>query len=79
MAGEKTMVSPAWNRIAGKWKQFKGEVHQRWGNLTDDDVDRIEGSRERLAGLLQERYGIAQQEAFRQIDEWADEMKARLS
>jgi len=59
-----------WDRIEGNWKQFKGKVVQRWGALTDDDLDVIEGRREELAGRLQHRYGVAKDEAERQIDEW---------
>jgi uncharacterized protein YjbJ (UPF0337 family) len=73
------MTSPMWNRIAGNWKQLKGEVQKKWGRLTNDDLDQVEGIYEQLAGKIQERYGVAQQEAYRQIDEWADEMKARIS
>lgn len=59
-----------WNRIEGNWKQLKGTARQQWGRLTDDDMDRIAGKRTELAGRLQERYGIAREEADRQIDEW---------
>ncbi len=73
------MSSPTWNKVAGKWKQLRGEVRHRWGALTDDEVVQIAGDRDKLAGKLQERYGIAQNEAYRQIDQWADELKARIS
>ena len=43
--------------FAGKWHQFKGKIKEKWGKLTDDDLTRINGSRERLLGSLQERYG----------------------
>ena len=39
-----------WDQIQGNWKQFKGNVQQQWGSLTDDDLDRIEGRQEELAG-----------------------------
>ena len=67
--------SPVWNRIQGNWKQITGSVRQQWGKLTDDDVAQANGQREKLAGKIQERYGISQQEANRQIDEWADNLK----
>lgn len=60
-----------WDTIKGQWKQFAGEAQRQWGKLTDDDVQRIDGSRERLAGKLQERYGYAKDEAEAQIDAWA--------
>ena len=64
-----------WNRIEGNWKQLRGEVRKAWGWLTDDEFDRIRGRREVLAGTLQEHYGIAQDEANRRIDEWANSLK----
>ena len=67
--------SPVWNRIQGNWKQLVGSVHQQWGKLTDDDIAQINGEREKLAGKIQARYGVTQQEANRQIDEWADKLK----
>ena len=59
-----------WDQIEGKWKQMKGSVRQRWAKLTDDDLELIGGKREQFAGRLQERYGIAKDEAERQLDEW---------
>jgi uncharacterized protein YjbJ (UPF0337 family) len=59
-----------WNELSGKWKQMKGTVKQRWGKLTDDDLDYISGTRDKLIGRLQERYGINQQEAQKQAEEW---------
>jgi uncharacterized protein YjbJ (UPF0337 family) len=59
-----------WDQIEGNWKQFKGTARQKWGKLTNDDLDVIEGRRQELAGRLQERYGVAKDEAERQIDGW---------
>jgi uncharacterized protein YjbJ (UPF0337 family) len=59
-----------WDRVEGNWKQFKGKAQQQWGNLTSDDLDVVEGKRQELAGRIQERYGIAKDEAERQIDDW---------
>lgn len=56
-----------WDRVEGNWKQFKGNVVEQWGKLTDDDVDVIEGRREQLVGKIQEKYGIAREEAERQV------------
>ena len=61
-----------WNRIEGNWKQLRGKVREKWGQLTDDDFDVVAGSREQRAGRIQERYGIARDAAERQIDDWAD-------
>jgi uncharacterized protein YjbJ (UPF0337 family) len=59
-----------WDQIQGKWKQLKGTARQKWAKLTDDDLEYIAGNREHFAGRLQERYGIAKEEAERQLDEW---------
>lgn len=69
------MSSTTWDKIQGNWKQFTGSVRERWGELTDDEVAQLEGEREQLAGKLQEKYAIAREEANRQIDEWADNLK----
>ena len=55
---------------AGRWKTLKGQAKGRWGKLTDDDLLRAEGNRDQFVGRLQERYGLARDEAERQVDEW---------
>jgi uncharacterized protein YjbJ (UPF0337 family) len=57
-----------WDQAKGQWKQLKGSVRKQWGKLTDNDLDVIGGERQRLAGIIQERYGITKEEAERQID-----------
>jgi uncharacterized protein YjbJ (UPF0337 family) len=64
-----------WNKIQGSWKQLAGSVHEQWGKLTHDDIAQIDGKRERLVGKIQERYGIAEEEANNQINAWADKVK----
>jgi len=56
------------DRIQGNWKQLKGKVKEKWGKLTNDDMDVIDGKREQLAGKLQERYGFAKEQAIREIE-----------
>jgi len=51
------------DRTAGAWKQIKGKLKERWGKLTDDEIDQLEGRGEQLAGKLQEKYGLARDEA----------------
>jgi uncharacterized protein YjbJ (UPF0337 family) len=58
------------DQLQGKWKQVKGGVKERWGKLTDDDVNVINGQQEQLIGKIQERYGIAREAAQKQVDEW---------
>ena len=60
----------SWNRIEGNWKQFKGKVQETWGELTDDELDQIAGKRDVLLGKIQEKYGIAQDEADKRIKEF---------
>jgi len=59
-----------WDRIEGNWKQVSGRAKVQWGKLTSDDFDIIAGRREQLAGKIQERYGIAKDEADKQVSEW---------
>jgi uncharacterized protein YjbJ (UPF0337 family) len=59
-----------WDQVEGKWKQYAGSVREKWGKLTNDDLTVIGGKREQLVGRIQERYGIAKDEAERQVDEF---------
>lgn len=56
------------DRIEGNWTQFKGKVKEQWGKLTDDDLDIIAGKRDQLLGRIQERHGIAKDEAEKQLN-----------
>ena len=60
------------DQIAGKWKQLKGSAKEQWGKLTDGDLDQAEGKRDKLVGKIQEKYGIAREEAERQVDDWSN-------
>jgi uncharacterized protein YjbJ (UPF0337 family) len=64
-----------WDRIQGNWKEFKGKAKERWGRLTDDELDVIAGKREQLSGALQKAYGYSQDEAERQLDEFGSTMR----
>jgi uncharacterized protein YjbJ (UPF0337 family) len=55
------------DRIEGRWKQLKGRVRQQWGKLADDDLHVIAGKREQLLGRIQERHGMAKDEAREQV------------
>lgn len=61
-------------QLSGKWKQLKGKARAQWGKLTEDDWSVVEGKSEELVGRLQERYGIAKEEAEKQVDDF---MKAQ--
>jgi uncharacterized protein YjbJ (UPF0337 family) len=56
--------------LKGQWTQLKGAVHEKWGKLTHDDLEQIQGRSEQLIGKIQERYGVAREEAQRQVDSW---------
>lgn len=59
-----------WDRIEGNWKQFKGQVKEQWGKLTDDELDEIAGRRDQLEGKIQERYGLAKDQVRTDVDDW---------
>ena len=60
----------SWDRISGNWTQWKGRVLERWGRLTQDQVDVIAGRREQLAGRIQEAYSLSTEETERQLRNW---------
>ena len=59
-----------WDTVKGQWKQLKGKVRNKWGKLTDDDLDVIAGKKDQLAGKLQERYGYEKAQAEKELDEF---------
>ena len=68
-----------WTRVEGNWKQIKGRVKERWGELTDDDLTAIAGRRDRLEGMIQERYGYAKETARREIEDWYRSLESNLA
>ena len=60
-----------WDVIKGKWGQLKGSVKEKWGDLRDDDLDQMDGTKDVLVGKLQERYGWARERADKAADDWA--------
>jgi uncharacterized protein YjbJ (UPF0337 family) len=65
-----------WDQMAGNWKQLTGKMKEKWGKLTDDDLTRVEGKRDQLAGLLQQKYGYAKEQAERELDEFTNGLKS---
>jgi uncharacterized protein YjbJ (UPF0337 family) len=59
-----------WDRVEGNWKQFTGKLREKWGDLSDNDLAKINGRRDQLEGVLQERYGIGRDVARKHVDEW---------
>jgi len=64
-----------WDQMEGKWKQLKGSAKEQWGELTDDDLDVINGKRDQLIGKLQQRYGLAREDAKKRADAWLKTMR----
>jgi uncharacterized protein YjbJ (UPF0337 family) len=62
--------------IEGQWKQLKGEARRMWGKLTDDDLERAAGNRDKIVGSLQERYGYHKEKAQTEFDAWAEGVRA---
>lgn len=58
--------------LQGRWEQLKGKARIKWGKLTHDDIDQIKGERQKLVGKLRERYGLAQERAEQDVDDWLD-------
>jgi uncharacterized protein YjbJ (UPF0337 family) len=61
--------------LEGNWKMLRGRIREKWGELTDDEVDQIAGKRDRLAGMLQAKYGYTKDEISRQIDDFLREFQ----
>jgi len=69
--GEHTYMDS--NDLQGKWNKLKGEIRSQWGKLTDDDIERIAGNKDRLVGFVQERYGYVWDEARQMVDRYLDD------
>lgn len=65
------------DQLEGKWKQVKGRAKEKWGKLTDDDLDEIQGRQQVLVGKIQERYGHDREAAKKAVDSWMKEQDDR--
>jgi len=65
-----------WDQIEGKWTQVRGQVKEKWGKLTNDDLDVIKGKRDQLAGKIQESYGRTKEQAQKEIEEFCRSCRA---
>ena len=63
--------------LKGKWNEIKGRVKEKWGNLTDDDLTAVEGKKEKLLGLLQQKYGYAKDKAEQEYKDFIDRLKGK--
>jgi uncharacterized protein YjbJ (UPF0337 family) len=66
-----------WQQVEGNWKQLSGKLRERWGKLTDNDLQTIAGHRDQLIGRIQSSYGIAKEEAEKQVREFEHALDAR--
>jgi uncharacterized protein YjbJ (UPF0337 family) len=67
-----------WSRIAGNWPHWRGRIRERWGRLTEDQLDRICGRRDQLTGRIQELYGVSREEAERQLRNWERNLSVEM-
>ena len=72
---ENATMNQPW--LKGKWNEVKGKAKEQWGELTNDELDRIEGRRDQLVGLIQQRYGKAKAEAEKELEAWEDRHNLR--
>ena len=63
-----------WDTIKGNWTQMTGKIKEEWGELTDDEITEAEGDRDQLIGKIQAKYGIAKEEAEKQVDTFASKV-----
>ena len=64
-----------WEQIETKWKEFAGSARAHWDKLTDDDCKAIKGKKAQLVEHIQQRYGVAKEEAKKQVDHWSDALQ----
>jgi uncharacterized protein YjbJ (UPF0337 family) len=64
-----------WDQVEGTWKQYKGQMREKWGELTDDDIHVVAGRRDELIGKIQERYGYAKDRAAKEVDSFVKTLK----
>ena len=65
-----------WDIIEGKWEQWKGDARIQWGKLTDDELDVIAGNKDKLAGKIQEKYGVSREKAEDAVDQWKNRLNS---
>lgn len=70
------MSLPSSDQVKGKWKQQVGAAKIAWGKLTEDELLKLEGHEQKLAGLVQERYAITRDEADRQVKSFFEKHKS---
>ncbi|GMV95465.1 MAG: hypothetical protein AMXMBFR82_52430 [Candidatus Hydrogenedentota bacterium] len=64
-----------WDQIEGNWGVFKGKLREKWGELTDDELDQMKGQRDRLLGTIQAKYGESREQVEREMSELVDRLQ----
>lgn len=64
-----------WDEIEGNWKQLKGKAQEKWGEITNDEMDVIAGKKDQLVGQIQSKYGITKEEAEKQVKDFSDDCR----
>ncbi|HJS29701.1 MAG TPA: CsbD family protein [Anaerolineales bacterium] len=64
--------------LEGNWKQIRGQIKTMWGRLTDDELDQVDGHRDRLVGLIQEKYGYTREDAEDSINEFLNQFEEEV-
>jgi len=72
------MDNPREQKMEGSWKQFKGRIKEAWGTLSDDELDRLEGQRDQLEGLIEQRTGESRQKIRKEVDRLSTEAKYKF-
>lgn len=68
-----------WDQVEGNWKQMSGKIRERWGRLTDDEVERAKGSEDQLVGTVQAKYGLTKEKAREQVNEFLSDSSGYMS
>ncbi len=66
-----------WDQMEGQWKTFKGHLREKWGKITDSDFEVIAGKKDRMLGKIQERYGIGQEDAEKELDKYINSISKK--
>ena len=72
------LETPSQEMLEGRWNQVRGHLQERWGDITDNELDQVAGQREQLIGLLQQKYDLEREDAVKQLDEFATTYSARM-
>ena len=68
-----------WDIVEGNWNQWKGYLKEKWGDITDDELQQLDGRRDQLSGMLQKKYGIARDQVERDLDDWVSTYREKAT